>query len=675
MQKEQDIAKADTRGEMETLEKKLICYTSRKSSVIGKESHSKLDSEPLKKNFHKVSYRKRCRRKPYTCLKKRGTRRKFSNGKHAETMQRVSHHSSVTDQGVSKLSTNGSSHAFKGNLETAADNGTIRLHKRKRQKRKRNVIDHDEASRLQRRTRYLLIKIKQEQNLIDAYSGDGWNGQSREKIKPEKELQRAQKQIVKCKLGIRDAICQLDSLSCVGSIANSLMHPDGSVFHEYIFCAKCRSSEAFPDNDIILCDGTCNRGFHQKCLEPPLEKIPPGDQAWLCKFCTCKLEILETINAHLGTCFSVNSSWEDIFVEATTCNVENTCLDPAGEWPSDDSGDEDYNPEINENSNNRLGVEEDMSEDSGSSSSLFCSSDGAISYSVLEHCEEPFHVLNRGNNKTDILDSMDYFDSGQSNECELISYRRHRRDVDYKKLHDEMFGKEPPENESQSEDEDWGPNMRKRRRVEASIDTHLDNSANYDACLYPTISDKLLSDKKKQIFRIPPDAVEKLRLAFAENELPSRSVKENLSKQLGIASEKISKWFKNARYAALKMRKNEITDAVNDRRSSVSMNESLPKDFGLSYCQVKKSLIKLHGRRRSTLERKLIKGGIDNDKKHESEQLCLVELERLCRLEDKLQNLKKTLLLHSDDDKLTAKTCVRGQNVIYVPVVEVKEKA
>lgn len=42
----------------------------------------------------------------------------------------------------------------------------------------------------------------------------------------------------------------------------------GMVFQ--IFCAKCKSQDALPDNDIILCDGFCNRGFHQNCLQPPL---------------------------------------------------------------------------------------------------------------------------------------------------------------------------------------------------------------------------------------------------------------------------------------------------------------------------------------------------------------------------------------------------------------------
>lgn len=37
-----------------------------------------------------------------------------------------------------------------------------------------------------------------------------------------------------------------------------------------IFCAKCSSKELSTDNDIILCDGACERGFHQLCLDPPL---------------------------------------------------------------------------------------------------------------------------------------------------------------------------------------------------------------------------------------------------------------------------------------------------------------------------------------------------------------------------------------------------------------------
>lgn len=57
---------------------------------------------------------------------------------------------------------------------------------------------------------------------------------SREKIRPDKELQRARNQILNCKLGLRDAIRQLDLLSSVGSIEEEVMAPDGSIHHDHV---------------------------------------------------------------------------------------------------------------------------------------------------------------------------------------------------------------------------------------------------------------------------------------------------------------------------------------------------------------------------------------------------------------------------------------------------------
>eukprot|EP01018_Ginkgo_biloba_P019611 Gb_41534 [translate_table: standard] len=120
---------------------------------------------------------------------------------------------------------------------------------------------------------------------------------------------------------------QLDLLSSKGCIEDDVIDLEGHVFHEYIFCAKCKPQDIIPDNDIILCDGAYNCGFHKKCLDSPsATKNIPGDQDWIYNVCKCKLEGLEAINAYLGTHFIVDKSWEDIFVEeASIANGENAC--------------------------------------------------------------------------------------------------------------------------------------------------------------------------------------------------------------------------------------------------------------------------------------------------------------------------------------------------------------
>ncbi|RZB55461.1 Pathogenesis-related homeodomain protein isoform B [Glycine soja] len=522
---------------MRDSEKKLNKKGSKKSSPLkvrkkgqGKKEKVKVGSKSHTKNAGTDISRKRV----ISSLKVKGPPKDSSDKKLIIGKKLPIKNKKSSQKPSSKLQ--GKKASLSSRKEGGDADGAVKLPKMKRKrkkKRQRNNVDLDDPSRLQRRTRYLLIKMKLEQNLIDAYSGEGWKGQSREKIKPEKELQRARKQILKCRLGIRDVIRQLDSLGSLSSIEDSAIAPDGSVYHEHIFCVKCTVREELPDNDIILCNGTCKRAFHQKCLDPPLdtENIPPGEQGWFCKFCECKMEILEATNAHLGTHFSLHSTWQDVFKEeAAIPDGETALLNPEEEWPSDDSEDDDYDPERKEDSHNinTEGANDSASEDLTSSTSL-CSSDGESS-PVDGVSHEYFSVKSS-------IDS----DESEDKACGC----RQRKAVDYKKLYDEMFGKDAPAYEQLSEDEDWGPGKRKRREKESdAVDSLMTlheseymhpNNEHLDMTRKNSSSIKI----KRHCFRIPHDAVEKLRQVFAENELPPRSIREGLSKELGLDTEKV----------------------------------------------------------------------------------------------------------------------------------------
>ncbi|GFP88605.1 pathogenesis-related homeodomain protein [Phtheirospermum japonicum] len=379
--------------------------------------------------------------------------------------------------------------------------------RKKKQQQQQNTVS--EFAKTKSHLRYLLHRIKYEQNLIDAYSAEGWKGQSLEKLKPEKELQRAKSHILRYKMRIRELFQRLELSLAVGKLPESLFDSLGEIDCEDIFCAKCGSKDLTLDNDIILCDGACERGFHQFCLEPPLlkEHIPPGDEGWLCPECDCKVDCIDMLKDFQGTKVSITDSWEKIFPEAAA-DASGMKLDGASGSLSDDSEDDDYDPDkhntddkvegdqssSNEsdyfsapddstaplNNNDKfLGLPSDDSEDDdfdpsapdqdedeqvnqdGSSSDF--TSDSEDLDALLEddsgHGEDvariPPSTGSKEENSTvgrrkgqSLKDELSYL---METSAEPVSGKRHVERMDYKKLHDETFGN----SSSDSSDEDF----------------------------------------------------------------------------------------------------------------------------------------------------------------------------------------------------------------------------
>eukprot|EP00850_Spirogloea_muscicola_P014325 SM000102S09183 [mRNA] locus=s102:180233:184119:+ [translate_table: standard] len=329
--------------------------------------------------------------------------------------------------------------------------------------------------------------MKQEQNLLDAYAADGWRGRSREKLRPESELARAAAQIRRSKAAVREALRQLAGAAAEGAIPTAAFDKDGCLLYDEIFCATCKSPEFVSDNDILLCDGDCSRGFHQRCLDPPLrtEDIPPDDQGWLCGLCDAKLDCIDMINAEASTHLPYDASWEAVFPEAAEEAAAGTATEAGGgEWPSDDEDDGDYQPGVGRRSEDSAGASgEDLltgdvgnglsrvaggnesltSEDSKGTSTSGSDGDDpeeGVSWDELEFLRlESGKVGEGGRTGGQGGEALGADRQLGADTADLIvNGKRRRVAVDYKRLNEELFGNEAEDGERPVlSDDEWGP--------------------------------------------------------------------------------------------------------------------------------------------------------------------------------------------------------------------------
>jgi hypothetical protein len=178
--------------------KKLIYQESGRSCYSKTESGSRLIASLKLKKGSKISHGKKHKPKSKSHVKTVGS--KLSKSTVTEPVSKGPRNDSISKKFVSRkilhkaldtksskkqssLKLNGALNSSKGNGKNADGEVKItNLKKRKKRRRQKETVELDEASRLKRRTRYLLIKMKLEQNLIDAYSGEGWKGQRYEKL-------------------------------------------------------------------------------------------------------------------------------------------------------------------------------------------------------------------------------------------------------------------------------------------------------------------------------------------------------------------------------------------------------------------------------------------------------------------------------------------------------------
>ena len=386
-----------------------------------------------------------------------------------------------------------------------------------------------QCARCRARIQSQFASIRRHQSLLDAYADDGWRGRGRARPKPQGELARAREKIFSAKLKIREMFETLEfdpREREITTVEDELGETDAAD----IFCSACGVADDRSDDDILLCDGFCDRAYHQSCVVPVVktEDIPPEDEGWLCPRCDARVDVIYVLNDEYEHDLDQKCVAADVF--AREAEMESNGVVPGTAkfvqeheeaWPSDESEDEDFDAK--------------RASDDGEDH------DEALSGSARSSSEES---------------------SSESESDLIIEGPRRRTKVDYVKLNSNMFGDDEAY-EGENDDGGWkSSNASKaemlaavKNRSKAKMKTNGTNGT-------PTRAKKPTSPRSSRSPRSPRstassskrprirfDAAQRRTLedVFARTRAPSASERDRLARELDVESSSVRIWFMNRR--------------------------------------------------------------------------------------------------------------------------------
>lgn len=328
----------------------------------------------------------------------------------------------------------------------------------------------------------------------------------------------------------------------------------------------------------MLCDGPCCRAYHLSCLGISAADLPPDDIGWLCPSCDAKCDALDAINTAFDTDWELDTPWSAVFAGEDGAGGP----DGAGPgaqaeaglpeaWPSDESGDSDFDPAASSDSDavaeQPAGAEIDVDGDGeggdGDDSGASTDSDGESEPDTEPSAgEAPGGGRSRGRPRTratagegeDSESGSLPSEESESEEAPLIlEGKRRRTAVDYVALNGEMFGGVSDVGE---DDDEWrsncgspmsplSPGQGGARR------SGWHGTGDGEAGGAPRQRAKPQKSALGGPGRgFPPAIVEQLRAVFDVNPLPGRDAKEALSQKTGLTVAQISIWMNNQRQRA-----------------------------------------------------------------------------------------------------------------------------